>query len=297
VLGVIIIHAVLEKSMIKPIFKTRTLWGTRTIILLIFAMILLLIDSHSTVFAKLHQKAMAISIQLQSDIYQIEQPMVMIAKRFYMNQAIIHENNQLRQEKLQLQGQLQHLIAVQTENNILHTLLNRRYNHDRRTSIAEVMGLMITTSMQHLIINQGLADGVFQGQVVIDGYGIVGQVINVENHESVVMLLTDPKSRIPIIDKKRQLSGIVYGTGNAHQPLTLQNALSHVPIQPGDLLLSSGLGQRYPKYYPVGHISATQDQHRQLPTTAHIKPLAHLYHDDFVLLLWPKNSQIATHHE
>lgn len=68
------------------------------------------------------------------------------------------------------------------------------------------------------------------------------------------MLISDPRSGVPVQDDRSALQAIVVGTG-ANNPLSLIHVSETADIKVGDLLVTSSLGARYPEGYPVGHVT------------------------------------------
>jgi len=134
------------------------------------------------------------------------------------------------------------------------------------------------------LVGRGLRNGVYAGQAVIDDLGVIGQVTEVMPFNSSVMLITDPSHALPVQVERTGLRTIVYGTGNVSLlriPFLNQNS----DIRKGDILISSGLGGRFPNGYPVAevmNVDVIQDE-AFIRVTA--KPIAKLDRSNQVLLL------------
>jgi rod shape-determining protein MreC len=100
------------------------------------------------------------------------------------------------------------------------------------------------------------------------------------------MLITDPAHAIPVQVNRNGLRSIVVGTGSL-QELSLPYIPNSADIHAGDLLITSGLGGRFPPGYPVAEVvNVTVDPgHAFAQITAH--PLSHLDRSREVLLVWP----------
>lgn len=81
----------------------------------------------------------------------------------------------------------------------------------------------------------------------------MGQVVEVMPYSSRVLLLTDTTHSIPIQVNRNGLRAIAGGTGNPER-LELRHVADTADIK-GDLLVSSGLGQRFPSGYPVATVT------------------------------------------
>ena len=83
------------------------------------------------------------------------------------------------------------------------------------------------------------------GQPVLDASGLMGQVVEVLPYAARVLLLTDVTHSIPVQVNRNGLRAIAVGTGNPDY-LELRHVAETADIKAGDLLVSSGLGQRFP---------------------------------------------------
>jgi rod shape-determining protein MreC len=112
----------------------------------------------------------------------------------------------------------------------------------------------------------------------------MGQVVETLPHASVAMLVTDPENAVPIMVARTGLRGIAHGTGNPTRLLVPNLPLS-ADIQPGDQLVTSGLGGRYPAGFPVGTVSKLERGPAGMFLEAQVKPAAELERSGEVLLL------------
>ena len=105
-----------------------------------------------------------------------------------------------------------------------------------------------------MILDKGERDGVRVGQAVIDSTGLLGQVTQVMPGLSKVTLVTDPSHAVPMLNKRTGQQIIAEGTGDRQQ-LSVRFISVSADIRVGDSLLTSGLGRRFPRGYPVGEIT------------------------------------------
>ncbi len=221
--------------------------------------------------------------------YIIDAPahLVRIVENYFVTLSTVRsENEQLRLNLYTMQGKLQLLNGLYLENMQLRNLLNAAPRFNSRFVTAEVLSVDIDPMVQHILINRGTDDGVYVGQPVFDGYGVLGQVIDTSQTFSRIMLISDRLSAVPVQVYRTGWRGLVGGTG---QPNGLE--LMYVPegtdIQPGDLLITSSLGSRYPTGYPVGQVVSLQRSAQQTFVTVQVKPYSHLRDSQQVLLVWP----------
>lgn len=169
--------------------------------------------------------------------------------------AIIANNDKLETEILVYKAQLQRMAELSAENLQLKSLLNGAELVKNNVIVAELVGIS-PDPFHHLItINRGASDNISEGLAVIDGEGLMGQVVEVFESHSRVLLITDSSHALPIYNLRNNARGIIEGSGG-FQRLRLRHVSPTQDIQVGDTLLSSGLGQRFPSGYPVGTVKA-----------------------------------------
>ncbi|RJS94646.1 rod shape-determining protein MreC [Salinisphaera sp. Q1T1-3] len=210
--------------------------------------------------------------------------------RYFNRGALIRENDQLRQKNLLLQGRLQRLAALEAENERIRALLASASALDQNVLIARILSVSPDPYRQYVKLNKGSTDGVFVGQALIDAHGIMGQVTNVSPLSSRAILISDPNNGVPVEINRTGLQTIAQGTGHSEE-LTLPFLPNNADVQVGDLLVSSGLGGRYPADYPVARVTAVN--HRPggdfLDVTA--APTAELDRGREALLVWSTHQQ------
>lgn len=200
--------------------------------------------------------------------------------------ALELRNAQLEEELLLLQLKLQKLDHLEAENRRLSELLKASTIVDEVAVRAQLVGESSDPFSKRLLINKGSNDGVFIGQPVVDAYGLMGQVIEVEPLVSWVLLITDPLHATPVQVNRNGLRAIAAGTPDSLHQLTLENVATSADIQVGDVLVTSGLDQHLPTGYPVGVISSIENDPGQSFATVHVKPTAEIDRSRNLLLLF-----------
>ena len=196
------------------------------------------------------------------------------------------ENKVLKEQLREKNADLLLLDQLKVENQRLRLLLNSPLRTDEYKKIAEILTTETDIYRQQVVINQGQSDGVYVGQPIIDEKGVVGQVIAVGETSSRVLLLSDVTHSIPVQVLRNDVRVIASGTGRSDE-LMLDNVPRSVDILKGDLLVTSGLGGRFPEGYPVGIVENVSRDASNYFGTVNVKPLASLERLRYVLLLWP----------
>ncbi len=199
--------------------------------------------------------------------------------------TLLDQNEQLRTESLLLNGQIQQLAALRAENGRLRELLNSSARVQGDVLIAELIGIVPDPVRHQVILNKGEDDGVYMGQPLLDASGLMGQVIEVGDVISRALLITDATHAVPVQVNRNGIRAIAEGIGRLDQ-LELRHVSATTDIEVGDLLITSGLGQRFPQGYPVATVVSVERDPGQTFTRVYAKPQAALNRSRHVLLVY-----------
>jgi rod shape-determining protein MreC len=206
---------------------------------------------------------------------------------FTGRESLREENARLRAEALVLQAKTQKLASLRAENIRLRELLNSATHKEESVLVAEVIGLAADPSSHIIVIDKGLSHGVREGQAVIDAEGLVGQVVNVAYTHSRVMMITDTTHALSVQVNRNGVRAIVEGSGLIDL-LELSHVAATTDIRVGDLLVSTGLGGRFPVGYPVARVSEVTIDPGEPFAIVKARPLAQLDKAQFVLLVFAR---------
>jgi rod shape-determining protein MreC len=170
---------------------------------------------------------------------------------------LLEDNERLQRENLILQGRSQQMASLQAENVRLRALLNSSALLRDDVLVAELIGVSPDPERLQLLLNKGERDGVFVGQPLIDADGLMGQVVEVSAGSSRALLITDVTHSVPVQVNRNGVRAIAEGTG-ALGSLEVRHVSSSTDILPGDLLVTSGLGGRFPEGYPVAVVKEVE---------------------------------------
>lgn len=210
-----------------------------------------------------------------------------VSEVFVTRTTLMEENARLRNEQLVLSSKVQKVEILKAENERLREMLQSSEKLDERVLIAELLAVDLQPFRHQIVINKGQREGVYDGQPIVDANGVIGQVVHVGPFSSTVLLLTDPSHAIPIQINRNGLRSIAVGTGQSHI-LQLEHLPNNVDIKEGDLVVSSGLGSRFPPGYPVGVVYNISRIPGEPFAKVSIIPSAQLEKSREVLLVWPK---------
>ncbi|WP_036987076.1 rod shape-determining protein MreC [Pseudomonas thermotolerans] len=208
-----------------------------------------------------------------------------VTEQFNSRSELLAENEKLKAEALLMQRRLQKLAALTEQNVRLRELLNSAALVDEKVLVSELIGVDPNPFTHRIIIDKGSRDGVFLGQPVLDARGLMGQVVEVMPYSSRVLLLTDTTHSIPVQVNRNGLRAIASGTGNPER-LELRHVADTADIKEGDLLVSSGLGQRFPAGYPVATVKEVIHDSGQPFAIVRAVPTAALNRSRYMLLVF-----------
>ena len=209
------------------------------------------------------------------------------------HQTLLEENRRLRDLQLQSRVQLQKLDILEKENERLRQLLSATPKTTEDHLIAEIIAVDVDPYRHFIVLNKGSKDRVYKGQPIIDAHGVMGQVIYVNAMTSTAMLITDVSHAIPVQIDRTGLRSVAFGTGQTDY-LDLRHIPHNADIRVGDKLISSGLGERFPRNYPVAVITNIDRNTGETFVGVRAEPLAQLDTSREVLLVWTQNYEQAT---
>ena len=203
------------------------------------------------------------------------------------------EIKELREEQIFLKVQAQTMISLESENAQLRQLLGSLKKERGRRRIAEIMNVNSDPSQHLVTINKGSSDDVYKGQPILDATGVLGQVIDSSLLTSKVLLITDNSHALPVKIVRNGIRAIAKGSGHPNQ-LVLEQIPHTADIKRGDILVTSGLGMRFPSGFPVAIIDKIISDPGQPFASATATTSANLLRTGLVILLWP-SAKVEVH--
>jgi rod shape-determining protein MreC len=195
---------------------------------------------------------------------------------------IRQQNTELEAENARLQSQIVELQQQLVEYEILSALLEfARANPEHKYIGASVIGRDPSPFLNYIIINRGSDDGLRRGMPVVTQNGLAGRVVQVTATGARVSLITDPVTRINVRIEPSRSSAVL--TGSITGDITLEQIPQEADVNPGNLILTSGLGGNYPSNIIIGQVTSVRSLENALFQSASVQPVTDF--DDLAIVL------------
>jgi len=202
---------------------------------------------------------------------------------FRSRDSLREDNERLVQENLVLQARTQRLASVLSENARYRALLNSAELLQDDIMVAEVVSVVADPANHLLVLDKGARDGVYVGQPMLGAEGLLGQITMVGERSSRAILISDASHAVPVQVMRNGVRALAEGTGSIEE-LLIRHLAATTDIEVGDVLVTSGLGGRFPPNYPVAKVVDINLRPEAAFASVRAKPLASLDRGRHVLL-------------
>ena len=167
--------------------------------------------------------------------------------------SLRQRNAELEGELADLQSQIIQLQQQVAETEILAALVDfSRARAENTYKAASVIGYDPSPFLHYVIINAGSNDGILRGMPVVTNQGLIGRVDAVIADAARVQLITDPASSVNVRLQNAETEASLVGSVTGD--MTVEMIPQAIDVQPGDLVLTSGLGGGYPPDLIIGQV-------------------------------------------
>ncbi|WP_207626575.1 rod shape-determining protein MreC [Parendozoicomonas haliclonae] len=275
-------------------FRKGQAIGARFTLLLALSLTLIFLDHR---FDYLKEARRVLSVAVTPVLWLADLParltgtvQIMVSSR----SELAEESARLKARNLILEQKLQKMASLNAQNVRLRELLNSSRLVDEKVVISELIGVDPDPRIKQVLINKGDLDGVHPGQPLLDANGVMGQVTQVGPLNSRVILLTDKTSRIPVQVNRNGFRAIASGTESGTE-LELLHIPGTADIKVGDLLVTSGMGGRFPVGYPVAEVTEVVQDPGHPFLSIRARPSAQLHYSRLVMLVFTSEREIYGH--
>ncbi|OON39245.1 rod shape-determining protein MreC [Izhakiella australiensis] len=269
----------------KPIFSRGPSLQLRLFLAVLVAIVVIVADSRLGAFSRIRtymDTAVSPFYFLANGPSQV---LDSISDSLTSRQQLELENKALQRELIMKNSELLLLGQYKQENARLRELLGSPLRQDEHKMVTQVISTSTDPYSNQVVIDKGSANGVYEGQPVISDKGVVGQVIAVAKYTSRVLLICDPSHALPVQVLRNDIRVIAAGNG-CTEDLQLEHLPGNTDIRVGDVLVTSGLGGRFPEGYPVAVVSSVKVDTQRAYTVIQARPTAGLQRLRYLLLLW-----------
>jgi rod shape-determining protein MreC len=195
------------------------------------------------------------------------------------------EIRQLEKENALLQRTRVSDAELRHENDLLTRMLGvEKSNRNLNYLAARVIGTDSNSLEPDILIDHGARDGLRNGMTVLDPNGyFLGTISYVTSDAARVLLMLSPSSSVGALDVRSRATGLVDGK-YASKPL-LDNVTENQSLKAGDIIVTSGQCNLYPRDLTVGQIVSVQHSDVSLFQTAVIRPAASFDHLEMTLVV------------
>ncbi len=228
--------------------------GLKTVLFVIVSLILMTVDRQAGHLDRVRQGLAVLVYPVRATVDVPYAAWDWLSNALASRADLLEENAQLRRELLELRFSQQQLAALDEENSRLRKLLDSSQRVGQRVQVASLLRADLDPFRHRVTIDRGSTSGVAEGMALLDADGVIGQVTLAALTTSEAILITDPGHAIPVEINRNGVRTVALGTG-ALDRLELPFLANSTDIRTGDLLVTSGLGGRFPRGYPVATVT------------------------------------------
>lgn len=190
---------------------------------------------------------------------------------FTETEAIQQKNTQLQQENRELFRENALLKEKLASYKQIEKMIQFREYYNYEMISAQVIGREPSNWFHSVIIDLGSKDGVEADMGVATHRGLVGKVIEVEQHTSEVILLLDQGCSVGALVQRTREVGVI--KGGVEGFYSYLDYIAHdADVQIGDIIVTSGMGSSIPKGIIIGRVVAIRKEKHELFQKILIKP-------------------------
>lgn len=228
------------------------------------------------------------SAPIQYGTTQFAQGVSAVLQEYVYLVDVKRDNDRLRAENARLYEDNNRLLSAATENRRLRRLLQLRDELRGNLLSAQVIGKEVSPYFRvtRVVLDRGERDHVRPGMPVLTADGLVGQIRRTYSKYADVLLTADKTSAIDVVVQRNGARGMLKGTGAEENYVCQLEQLSRDDdVQPGDVVVTSGLGHRFPAAILVGEIKEVVKREFGLYQEATVLPAVHFSRLEEVLVL------------
>jgi rod shape-determining protein MreC len=269
--------------------------GPRFFVFAVLSVVLMYFDQQEGWSERIRYTLTALAYPIQVVIGSPGRAWSATSEFFETRASLRAENEALRKRDRELALKTMRYEALEQENARLRNLAAALPPLVTRAMLAEVVSEDLGPARQRLVIDKGERNGLYRSQAIVDSAGLMGQLVRVGPWSAEVMLITDIEAAVPVSIVRNGLRTVAVGTGDS-DALELPYVAVTADVKIGDLLITSGIGGVFPEGIPVGVITESRRDPKQLLLRVRARPRVAMDHVRQVQALWfnPKHPAAPT---
>lgn len=271
-----------------PRFANQGLRPGAQLLLCVLASLTLIIGDSQ--FGLMDRTRDALSVVLYPVQRAVNMPLSAAAHfgEFFVTQTQLkQENAELRSRELAQSARLARLNTLEQELLQLKALNSLRLGNAQGGKLGEVLYTARDPFSYKIIIDKGLDANLSAGLPVVDDRGLLGQVTRVQPLTAEVTLIIDKNQMVPVRNQRTGQRSLLYGYGGGVEVRYLP---ATADIQPGDLLVTSGIDNLYSEGIPVARVTRVDRPAGASFARVLCQSIAGVQSSRYVLILPPRAS-------
>jgi len=199
----------------------------------------------------------------------------------------LEENKKLKKKIANITQDKNKIKEIIEENKRLKKIVDLGDSIEYETIICRIIGRDASNWFRTLILNKGTESGIRSDMPVISLGAVIGRVINYNKNTSTVLLITDTNSSIGGLIQNTRIAGLVEGNGSSDCDFNYISKQADINI--GDNVITSGLGNIFPKGFIIGKIIKIKNDSQDLYKIATVKLATNINRIEEVIVI--KNSK------
>ncbi|MDH4121889.1 MAG: rod shape-determining protein MreC [Deltaproteobacteria bacterium] len=220
----------------------------------------------------------------------------------YVNLVRLQEENvRLKNQVMAMEEQLNQYINDSVQFNLLREQLKFQEQTPQDKEYSEVIGESADNYHHVVVINKGAQYGFRHNYPVVLREGVVGRVQSVTPQTAVVQLIVDRRHALPVLIQRTRERMMVFGRENnlgldspekglavgGGDGLDVERIRPQADIQPGDRVITSGMGGVFPKGLLVGTVLRVYQRKHELFLHAEVAPAVNFNRLEGVFVMKP----------
>ncbi|MEQ1665971.1 MAG: rod shape-determining protein MreC [Bdellovibrionales bacterium] len=206
----------------------------------------------------------------------------------YLNLIDIKKDNaRLSKELAEYKAQLGSMTELKLENQRLGGLLDFKQKSNMNLLATRIIGRDLLVDYNTVTIDRGALHGVKKGMGTLTISGVVGYIIEVEEQTSKILLITDRYAVVDGIVQRSRANGIVQGHTDTCALSFLKRSDD---VQVGDVVVTSGIDNYFPKGFPIGTVTSVVKDQYGLGQEASMQPVVNAANLEEVFIVLNANN-------